>query len=120
MSKTIWEIEIEKTCELMEADIASRKAVSQADAVADGISFAVRAVRGTLQRIGAPGRMLSPALWGAQQASPVDEQTVRRYIKRGELEARQGARGWEIPVGAQRIRRYDRGNEPAADQAAVI
>lgn len=109
MSKTIWERELEKTCVELESDVDARKTVSQADAVADGIAFAVRKMRTALEQIGAPGRFLSPALWGAQQASPVDEQTVRRYIKRGELEARQGARGWEIPVGAQRIRRYDRG-----------
>lgn len=120
MSKTIWEREIEKACETLESDVSARKAVSQADAVADGISFAVRAVRSALERIGAPGRMLSPALWGAQQASPVDEQTVRRYIKRGELEARQGARGWEIPVGAQRVRRYGNPAAQVADQPSAI
>ncbi len=120
MSKTIWERELEKTCETLESDVAARKTVSQADAVADGIQFAVRAVRSALERIGAPGRMLSPALWGAQQASPVDEQTVRRYIKRGELEARQGARGFEIPVGAQRIRQHEARSTHGTDQPSAI
>lgn len=100
--KTHWQVEIEATLGQLGAEIEQRRAISATDQVADGMHYAVRELTKRVEDLTAPGRFLTPAQWGAAQPRRVDEQTVRRYIQRGELEHTQGPRGYLIPAGAMR------------------
>lgn len=100
--KTYWQTDIERGLELLAGQVEARKAISAHDPVADGIEYARREIARRVEELTAPGRFLSPAEWGASQPKRVDEQTVRRYIQRGELEFTNGARGYLIPAGAVR------------------
>lgn len=100
--KTFWQTDLEHTLDLLTNEVERRKAVSVNDPVADGIHYACREIGQRVRELTAPGRFLTPAEWGAAQPKPVDEQTVRRYIQRGELEAMHGPRGSLIPAGAVR------------------
>lgn len=100
--KTFWQSALEHRLDALTNEVESRKAVSVNDQVADGIHYACREIGQLVRELTAPGRFLTPAQWGASQPRKVDEQTVRRWIQRGELDAMQGARGYEIPAGAVR------------------
>lgn len=100
--KTFWQSDLEHALDLLTNEVERRKAVSANDPVADGINYACREIGQRVRDLTAPGRFLTPAEWGASQPERPSEQTVRRYIQRGELESMQGAKGFLIPAGAVR------------------
>lgn len=96
--------EIETGLEQLAEEVRRRKGISTSDPVADGIAYSVGELRARLLTVTAPGQELTPAEWGAEQDPPVTEQCVRNWIRRKELEARTGSKGFLIAAGAERRR----------------
>lgn len=103
--KPRWQVELEEGARQLEAEVSRRRTMSVTDPVADGISYAVSEFRARMGTLLAPGRELTPAQWGAEQDPPVVEQTVRNWMKHGEIEYREGPRGALILATAVRQKR---------------
>lgn len=114
MTKPRWQQEVEAGVTQLDAEVARRRSVSQHDAVADGISYAVSEVRARIATLTAPGRELSPAEWAAEQDPHVSEQAVRNWIKAGELAARLGPRGFLVLATARREKKAPQREHHAA------
>ncbi len=100
--KPRWRQEIDGGIEQLDEEVSRRRRISNVDPVADGIAYAVAEMKTRVATVSAPGRELSPSEWGAEQDPPVVEQTVRNWIRAGELEARVGPRGFLILASAER------------------
>lgn len=103
--KPRWLQEIETGVAQLDAEVARRRGVSTTDPVADGISYAAGEIKTRIRTLTAPGRELSPAEWAAEQDPQVTEQTVRNWIRHGELEARTGPKGSRILATAKRVKK---------------
>ncbi len=103
--KNRWLREIETGLDQLAEECRRRKGISQVDPVADGIAYATGEIRTRLLALAAPGQELSPAEWGAEQDPPVTEQTVRNWIRAGELPARKSAKGSLVAANAVRVKK---------------
>lgn len=103
--KPAWLTELERGMTALMDEVKRRREVTPVDAVADGIVYSLKEFKERIRVVTAPGRELTPAEWASEQDPPVTEQAARKWIHLGELEARQGPRGWLIQAGAKRIKR---------------
>jgi hypothetical protein len=103
--KARWLTELESGLAELAEEVKRRREVSTIDPVADGITFAMKTMKLRVDAVTAPGVELTPAEWGASQDPPVVEQTVRNWIKAGELDARETAHGYRILASTDRVRR---------------
>lgn len=112
--KPRWLQEIESGLTQLDDEVRRRRNVSTVDPVADGIAYAASELKTRVGTLIAPGRELTPAEWGAEQDPPVVEQTVRNWIKAGELEARMTSHGYRVLATAVRAKRTAGGSDAAA------
>lgn len=103
--KPRWLQEIDSGLTQLDDEVRRRRDVSTVDPVADGIAYAVSELKTRVGTLTAPGRELTPAEWGAEQDPPVVEQTVRNWIKAGELEARTSPHGYRVLATAVRMKK---------------
>ncbi len=88
----------------LEAEVLSRREVAPHDPVAAGIDWAAQRLRRAIAALNNDMHLLTPEQWGAMQPKRVPPQTVRRWIRLGEIDSVDGARGSLIPKDAQRRR----------------
>lgn len=105
MTTPLWRAHFEAEAEKLEAEVHHRREVTAHDPVAAGIEWAAKRLRRAIVQLDNEHQFLTPAQWGAMQPKRVPEQTVRRWIRNGELASVPGARGSLVPRGAQRLRR---------------
>lgn len=77
-----------------------------ADPLADAFAYVAADLEERASQLAAAAETLSPAEYAARlpPAERVTEQSVRNWIKRGELDAVEGPHGFRIPKGARRRR----------------
>lgn len=80
-----------------------RRRLSAHDAVADALDYCAAELVEGLRQYEDPTAMLSVEAYAEMHG--VTPQTVRNWIRGGELDARNTGRRWEIPRGAERRRR---------------
>lgn len=107
-TKNRWLREIETGLEQIADECRRRKGISVVDPVADGMAYAIGEIRARLTTLTAPGQELTPAEWGAEQEPPISEQCVRNWIRSGELEARQGPKGFRVAAMAVRVKKGEK------------
>jgi hypothetical protein len=107
MTTPLWKSHFEAEATKLEQEVGHRREIAEHDPVAAGIEWAARRLRAAIAVLDNDMQFLTPAQWGAMQPKRIPEQTVRRWIRHGELEAIEGARGSLVPRGAKRIRRLN-------------
>lgn len=81
-------------------EVERRRRVTKADPVADTLDYVAGELTVELAQLREDCRTLTPEQYGALKG--VSAQSVRNWIRDGELEALRGARGWLIPAAAAR------------------
>jgi len=99
----MWVSHFEREVVLLEAEVASRRAIAPHDPVAAGIAWSAQQLRRAIDTLNTT-HLLTPEQWGTMQPKRVPPQTVRRWIRDQELDAVEGTRGWLVPKDAQRRR----------------
>jgi hypothetical protein len=103
-TKPLWQAHFESEASKLEAEVQHRREIAEHDNVAAGIEWAAKRLRRAIEALDNDHQLLTPAQWGAMQPKRIPEQTVRRWIRNGELEAVDGARGKLVPKAAVRRR----------------
>lgn len=101
--KTIWQVEIERAASSYKAEAAQRRKLSAHDQAADALEWVARDLVERARLLGDPTALRTVEEYAAEHG--VSAQTVRNWIRAGELEARPKGRGWEIPAAAVRRER---------------
>lgn len=99
----LWQTHFTAEVATWEAEVARRLEIAASDPVAQGIAWAAGRLRASIAQLADASRLLTPEEWGALQTPRVSAQSVRRWIRRGELESVQAAQGALVPVTARRI-----------------
>lgn len=103
MIKPRWQLELEAFAEELRQEAARRRLVTPTDPVSDALCFAADRAEVRIRRLQEPTVMLSPAAWGAEQEPPIEESTVRRYCRAGQLDhQRDDNQNFLIPADARR------------------
>ncbi|GAB1345053.1 hypothetical protein [Gemmatimonas sp.] len=105
MTTPLWKAHFETEADKLETEVEHRREVTAHDPVAAGIEWAAKRLRRAIDQLDNELQFLTPAQWGAMQPKRIPEQTVRRWIRNGELESIPGPRGSLVPRGALRVRR---------------
>lgn len=87
---------VQHTLQSLRQRAVERRKASQVDPVADAIDYCVGELEETLTTASEETRLLTPAQYAAHVQPPVNVQTVRRWIRDGELAAIDGTRGYLI------------------------
>lgn len=101
--KTIWQTEIERAAESYRDEAMQRRKLSAHDPAADALEYVARDLVERARVLSDPTAMRSVEEYAAEHG--VSAQTVRNWIRAGELEARETGRGFQIPSGATRRKR---------------
>lgn len=86
-------------------EVERRRKITEMDPVADTLEYTASELKAEVDRLEADFKHLTPEQYAASKGGDVTAQTVRNWIKNGELEAVKGARGWLIPASAERRKR---------------
>lgn len=100
--KTVWHREIELAAQSYRDEAEQRRRLSKVDPVADALDFVAADLKKRVEVLAAPTATRSVEEWAAEQNPPVSAQTVRNWIRAGELEAFEDGRGYKIPIDARR------------------
>lgn len=92
-----------------QAECAHRRRVSKVDAVADALDWCARELLDRLREVDGPGTVRTVEQYSSDHG--VTDQTVRRWIRRGELDAVRTPHGWRIARAAVRCRKSRRGQQ---------
>lgn len=88
----------------LEAEVEQRREIAPHDPVAAGIEWSAKRLRRAIATLNNETHLLTPEQWGAMQPKRVPPQTVRRWIRNGELDSVEGTRGSLVPKDALRRR----------------
>lgn len=86
-------------------EVERRRKITEMDPVADTLEYTASELDAEVERLLADFQHLTPEQYAASKGGDVTAQTVRNWIKAGELEAVRGPRGWLIPASAERRKR---------------
>jgi hypothetical protein len=87
-----------------EQKATERRAISQADPVADTLLFCAKQLRATVQELEHGAAYLTPEQYGSLCSPPVTAQTVTRWIRTGQLRGTDTPTGWMVRRDAKRMR----------------
>lgn len=94
-------------------EAAQRRTLTSVDAAADALDSCAEKLLKEVHILETESEWLTPEQYGAQHIPHVSGQTVRNWIRRGELSAEDTPRGYRIARRAQRAR-HDRRRRSAA------
>ncbi len=98
--KTIWQSEIERAAASYREEAAQRRKLSAHDPAADALEFVARDLTERARVLGDPTALRTVEEYAAEHHRSA--QTIRNWIRAGELEARPNGRSWLIPASATR------------------
>lgn len=101
--KSVWQLEVERAADSYRAEAEQRRKLSPHDPAADALDYVARDLVERVRTLVNPAAMRTIEQYAAEVG--VSAQTVRNWIRAGELEARPRGRTWNIPAGAIRRKR---------------
>lgn len=96
---------VERVTKTWREEAEERRRISKLDPVADTLDYCAGEISARLRTIGASHEALSVEEYAAQASPPVTPQTVRVWIRTGQLPAIQTTKGYKIDRNAKRARR---------------
>lgn len=94
---------IERVAKTWREEAKKRRGISAVDSVADTLDYCAGELAARLRAIGDGDATETVEACAARHG--VTEQTVRTWIRTNQLPAHRGSKGYEIPKGAERVRR---------------
>ncbi len=98
----LWQTHFTAEAATWAAEVARRLEIAPSDPVAQGIAWAAGRLQASIAQLADASRLVTPEVWGQLQMPPVSAQSVRRWIRHGELESVPSAQGSLVPVTARR------------------
>ena len=93
---------IEHVAEGWSKEVSKRRRLTSVDPVADTLEYVAGELAAEVARLRDDCRALTPEQYAEAKGAGVSAQTVRNWIRAGELDAVRGPRGWLIPAAAER------------------
>ena len=99
--------QVKNTAEAWRRDVKKRRAVSAVDPVADTMAYCADDLLSIVEQLSKDTEYLTPRQWAQQfpAGRRPSEQSVRNWLRTGELAGVMGSNGWVIRRGATRERR---------------
>lgn len=98
--RSIWHAEIERACAAYRQEAEQRRRLSKHDPAADALEYVAADLTQRARILSDPTALLTVEEYAGEQG--VSAQTVRNWIRTGQLEARAEGRGWRIASGTTR------------------
>lgn len=96
---------VERVTRTWRHEAEERRRISKSDPVADTLEYCAGELAARLRAIVAETEYLTPEEYAKLPHIKVTPQTVRGWIRTGQLAAKEGPKGYLIPKGAERVRR---------------